>query len=128
LAGPTAFCGDDELGYLRSRTPLDEGTGLELDRSYRAVHLPLIRPESPLALPNLPGRPKLADGRHPTEWSVVLPVDPGGLEASAPMAELERELREASFADKIAWDLLPRRREVLHATVSGGYGESPPPE
>jgi hypothetical protein len=122
------FCGDDELGYLGSRTPLAEGAGMELDRSYRAVHLPLIRPESPLALPRAEGRERLVDGRHPTEWSVVLPVDPDALEASPAMGELERALRTASFADKIAWDLLPRRREVLHATVCGGYGESPAPQ
>jgi hypothetical protein len=122
------FRGDDELGYLRSRTPLGEGEGMKLDQSYRAVHLPLVAPGSPLALPHLPGRPKLVAGRHPTEWSVVLPIDPDALEASAAMGELERELRASSFADKIAWDLLPRRRDVLHATVCGGYGESPAPE
>jgi hypothetical protein len=123
-----AFCGDDELGYLRSRTPLAPGAGMELDPSYRAVHLPLVRPGSPLALSRAEGRERLRDGRHPTEWSVVLPIDPDALEASAAIGELERELRESSVGAKIAWDLLPRRRGVLHATVCGGYGESPAPE
>jgi hypothetical protein len=122
------YCGDEGLGYLRSRTPLAAGAGLELDPSYRAVHLPLVRPESPLALPGTPERPDLANGRHPTEWSVVLPVDPDALDASPAMAALERRLRESSFAGKIAWDLLPRRRDVLHATVCGGFGAGPPPQ
>jgi hypothetical protein len=121
------YCGDEGLGYLRSRTPFAAGAGLRLDESYRAVHLPLVRPESSLALPGIPERPDLVDGRHPTEWSVVLPVDPDALDASPEMAGLERRLRESSFAAKIAWDLLPRRRDVLHATVCGGYGAGPAP-
>lgn len=38
------------------------------------------------------------------------------------MRDLHGELRAAPFADKIAWDLLPRRRDRLHATLVGGMG------
>jgi hypothetical protein len=127
MAGETAFCEDDGLGYVRSRTPFVDGAPLGLDTSYRAAHLPLMRPRHPLALSHVPGRPHMVDGRHPTAWSVVLPVDADALEGSPVGRELERRLRESSFAHKVAWELLPRRREVLHATVCGGLGEGPPP-
>jgi hypothetical protein len=119
-------CEDDTLGYLRSRTRLAAGEPLELDASYRLAHLPLVRPGHPLAISRTPGRPYL-DGRHGTAWSVVLAVDPDALARSEAMARLEGALRDSPFADKIAWDLLPRRRDVLHATVCGGFGEGPPP-
>jgi len=35
---------------VRSRTPLVDGAPLDLDASYRAAHLPLLRPGHPLAL------------------------------------------------------------------------------
>src|SRR5271156_4182739 len=127
MARDTVFCGDDELAYVRSRTPLADGATLDLDDSYRAAHLPLLHPEHPLVLSRMAGRPNLVDGRHPTEWSVVLPVDPDALEASPEMGELERRLRESSFGHKVAWELLPRRRNVLHATVCGDLGEGAPP-
>ncbi len=54
-------------------------------------------------------------------------MDAAILEQSAPMMALESELRAAPFAPKIEWDLLPRRRDRLHATVVGdmGTGEAP---
>lgn len=122
-----AFSGDEELGYGRSRTRFTQGEPLSLDASYRLAHLPLLDPGHPLAIAREDGRPYLR-GSHPTAWSVVLPIDPDELEGSAALRRLEGELRESSFASKIAWDLLPRRRDVLHATVCGGFGQGPPPE
>jgi hypothetical protein len=120
------FCEEETLGYASNRTRFEEGAPLRLDDSYRLAHLPLLRPGHPRALRSAPGRPYM-DGTHETMWSVVLPVDAEALERSAPMRELEAELRAAPFAEKIAWDLLPRRRDVLHATVCGGMGSGPPP-
>jgi hypothetical protein len=121
-----AFCDDATLGYLANRTRLAAGEPLRLDESYRLAHLPLVRPGHPRAIRRAPGRPYM-DGTHETMWSVVLPVDADALERAAPLRELESELRAAPFAGKIAWDLLPRRRAVLHATVCGGMGSGPPP-
>ena len=51
-------------------------------------------------------------GRHGKTMSLVLPVpDVDHL--------LEAELRAAPFAAKIAWDIVPRRRGKLHATLCG---------
>jgi hypothetical protein len=51
-------------------------------------------------------------GRHDRTVSLVLPVpDVDHL--------IEAELRAQPFADKIAWDIVPRRRGKLHATLCG---------
>jgi hypothetical protein len=81
----------------------------------------LVRPGHPRAISHLDGN-RYNHGRHALAWSVVLPVDAAALELSSPMRDLERELREAPFADKIAWDLLARRRNRLHATICAGMG------
>jgi hypothetical protein len=120
------FRDDATLGYLANRTRFAAGEPLRLDEAYRLAHLPLLRPGHPRAIRRAPGRPH-RDGTHETLWSVVLPIDADALGRSAPMRELEAELRAAPFAAKIAWDLLPRRRAVLHATIGGGIGSGPPP-
>lgn len=97
-----------------------------MDEAYRLTHLPLVRPGHPSAIASMEGRPYL-QGRHDTFWSTVLPIDPPALEKAEAMLALEQELRAAPFAAKIAWDLLPRSRDRLHATVVGGMGVGNPP-
>ncbi len=47
-------------------------------------------------------------------------VHPGpGAGAIAAYRALDADLRAQPFAAKISWDLLPRRRERLHATICG---------
>jgi hypothetical protein len=121
-----AYADDADLGYLASRTRFAPGEPLRLDQAYRLAHLPLLRPDHPAAIREAEGRLYL-DGVHDRRWSVVLPVDADALEASPAMRGLEAALRVAPFAAKIAWDLLPRRRAILHATVCGGLGAGPAP-
>lgn len=115
---PTAFCGDAELGYLRSRTVFAAGEGLKLDEPYRLAHLPLVAPHHPGVIARQDGR-SYEMGLHPTVFSAVLPIDGAALAASAPFAALDDEMRRAPFARKIAWDILPRRTDRLHATLCG---------
>ncbi len=67
-------------------------------------------------------------GRHPRVFSLALPVPGAALLGSAACRALEAELRAAPFARKIAWDLLERRLDRLHATICGSLavGEKPP--
>ncbi|MFN4016946.1 MAG: hypothetical protein ACK4JB_16520 [Reyranella sp.] len=65
-------------------------------------------------------------GRHERIFSLVMPVPPDALEGSVAYRELEADLRNAPFADKIAWDLLAKRRERLHATVCGSLSKDVP--
>lgn len=112
------FCSDSELGYLRSRTRFAPGEELRLDEAYRLAHLPLIAPDHPDVIHSRPGA-TYRMGRHERIFSLVLPVPPDVLEQSAPYQELDCELRHSLFANKIAWDLLPKRRDKLHATICG---------
>ena len=57
--------------------------------------------------------------RHPRVVSLVLPIPVEALERSPAYRALDADLRAQPFAAKIAWDLLPKRRERLHATICG---------
>jgi len=123
------FCDDAELGYDRSRTRLAAGQALALDESYRLAHLPLIAPDHPDVIPARDGT-YYDRGRHPRVFSLVLPVPWRDLAASPVFRELEQDLRAAPFASKVAWDLMERRRDRLHATVCGSLavGEDAEPQ
>lgn len=110
------FIPDDELGYERSRTRFSDDAGLALDESYRLTHLPLIAPDHPRVIPARDGAVHKM-GRHERSFSLVLPVYAQQLQRAPAYQALERELRTAPFADKIAWDLLPLRQERLHSTI-----------
>lgn len=123
-ADQPVFCQDGELGYRRSLT--DFSAPLQLDESYRLAHLPLVAPEHPGVIPRREGK-FYEMGRHPRVFSLVLPVDDAALQASPGFRALEDELRTAPLADKIAWEILPKRRDKLHATVCGSLGIEEPP-
>jgi hypothetical protein len=112
-----SLCSDDELGYVANRTAFVAGQGLALDESYRLAHLPLVAPDHPRVIARRPGK-SYDMGRHPTTLSLVLPVPAEDLEPG--LRPIEAELRTAPFAHKIAWDILPKRRDRLHATLCSG--------
>lgn len=116
--------GDDELAYLRSRTAFAAGAGMVLDEGYRLAHLPLIDPHHPKAIARKDGT-HYENGRHPPIYSLVLPTL--GLQEASAYRELERALRDAPFASKIAWDIVARRQAKLHATVCGSLSVGAPP-
>ncbi|WP_236846441.1 MULTISPECIES: hypothetical protein [unclassified Bosea (in: a-proteobacteria)] len=116
--------GDDELAYLRSRTAFVAGAGMALDEGYRLAHLPLIDPAHPKAIARKDGT-HYDNGRHPPIYSLVVPME--GLSEQPAYRELEDELRHSPFSDKIAWDLVERRRAKLHATVCGSLSVGTPP-
>ena len=119
------FCSDAELGYERSRTRFVPGEELRLDEAYRLAHLPLIAPAHPDVIPSRPGA-SYRMGQHERAFSLVLPIPPDELEKSAAYQELEGELRHLPFATKIAWDLMAKRRERLHATICGSLSKDVP--
>ena len=119
------FCTDDALAYERSRTCFEPDRGMPLDDAYRLAHLPLVAPHHPRVITAREGTP-YAMGRHPTAYSVVLPVSADALEASPAYRSLDAELRAAPFARKVAWHVLGPRRGRLHATLCGGLGSEPP--
>jgi hypothetical protein len=118
------FCDDSELGYRRSLT--DFSVPLTLDDSYRLAHLPLVAPNHPRVIPRVEGK-FYERGRHPPVFSLVLPVPDEALRGSAAFLALEAEIKAAPFAAKIAWDILPRRKDRLHATICGSLGTAAEP-
>lgn len=119
------FCPDSELGYHRARTRFAPGEKLLLDEAYRLAHLPLVAPDHPDVIRSRPGA-TYRMGWHERIFSLVLPLAPDALEESAAYQELERELRHSPFGHKIAWDLLAKRRERLHATICGSLSKDVP--
>ena len=111
------FSEDDALGYRRSATRFTPGAPFAMDESYRLAHLPLVAPDHPRVIVRRADRPDYDRGRHPRVDSLVLPVPGDALFAAPAWRALQNELRAAPFATKLAWDMVERRRDVLHATV-----------
>jgi hypothetical protein len=120
------FCPDSELGYERSRTRFTPGDGLAFDEAYRLAHLPLVAPHHPKVIEAREGAP-YAMGRRPPVFSLVLPVPGMALIGSEAYRELNGELRSTPFGRKIAWDLLDRRQDKVHATICGSLSIGEPP-
>lgn len=76
------LCGDDELGYLASRTQFAAGKAFELDEAYRLAHLPLIAPTHPRVIARQAGA-LYEMGRHEPVYSLVLPISANALQDSA---------------------------------------------
>ena len=126
-SSPTiVFCPDAELGYERSRTRFDTGEGLALDETYRLAHLPLVAPDHPRVIETREGSSYVM-GRHERVFSLVLPVHSDLLNQSPAYRDLDAAMRASPFAGKIAWDLLDRRRDKLHATICGSLSTGTPP-
>lgn len=115
------FCPDEELGFVRSRTPFDTSAGLVLDPAYRLAHLPLVAADHPRVIVARDGSPYRM-GRHPAVHSLVLPIPADTLFASPGFQAIDRALRASVVTRKIAWDLMERRRHRLHATLCGSLG------
>ena len=120
------FVPDTELGYDRSRTRFSDGAGLALDDSYRLTHLPLVAPDHPRIIA-ADAKSGYAMGRHPLTYSLVVPVPGAALQKSPAYRDLDAELRRTPFAHKIAWDILPLRRDKLHATICPRLSIGEPP-
>ena len=112
------LCGDDDLRYRAGRTRFVPGEGFALDEAYRLAHLPLVAPGHPRLIARKDGT-FYDNGRHDRVVSLVLPVPGALLSESESYRELEDELKASPFAGKIAWDIVERRRDRLHATIHG---------
>jgi hypothetical protein len=93
------------------------GDTLEFDTSYRLTHLPLVAPHHPAAIREMAGE-NYRNGQYDVpRYSLVVPVPMEALTSSSEFQALEREMRAAAFADKIAWELCERRASKLHASL-----------
>lgn len=120
------FCDDAMLGYRRSRTVFAPGAGLAMDEAYRHAHLPLVAPHHRAVIATRAGS-AYVDGRHPPVFSLVLMIEAAALRRSPAYRALEQALRDSPFASKIAWDVLDRRWNRVHATLCSGLATGAPP-
>jgi hypothetical protein len=120
------FCDDDQLGYERSRMRFSPSEPFTFDAAYRLAHLPLVAPHHPDVIASREGR-NYAMGRHPRTFSVVIPIPPATIFESEPYRTLESELRRSSFGAKMAWEIVERRRDKLHATICASLSLDEPP-
>lgn len=110
------FTDDKMLGYGNAYQLFSAGDELVLDKNYRRAHLPLVNSSHPDVIAS--DEDYCMGTYHTHRHSIVLPVNDERLCQTATFIEIEKALRNASFASKIAWDLLEKRKNLLHATIS----------
>lgn len=115
------FADDKLLGYAKAHRTFSEEEALTLDANYRRAHLPLVNCSHPevIAIDE-----DYREGTYETSrYSLVLPVSDERLRQTAILPSIEQALLTASFSNKVAWDLLEKRKKLLHATISSGLGQ-----
>jgi hypothetical protein len=116
------FTDDTILGYGSSHQFYSVGDELVLDKNYRRAHLPLVNSSHPDVITS---DEDYCMGTYNTpRHSIVLPVSDERLRQTTTFIEIEKALRNASFTNKIAWDLLEKRKNLLHATISSGLNDN----
>ena len=122
LAPPNqaAQASSDQIRGRSASAPnaLHLGERLILDEAYRLAHLPLVAPDHPSVIRTREGSSYVM-GRHDRVFSLVLPISGDLLHRSPAYGALNEALRASPFSHKIAWDLLDRRKDKLHATICG---------
>lgn len=119
-----SYCDDAMMAYRASRKNFRPGERIVFDEPYRLAHLPLVNPEHPAVISQLEGRDYLNGRYEKARHALVIPIAPEALLQSEAFQTLDRTLRSARFAPKIAWDLCERRRSRLHATLVSGFVEA----
>jgi hypothetical protein len=118
------YCDDAMMAYQASRKIFQPGERIVFDEAYRLAHLPLVNPEHPAVISQVDGR-DYRNGRYEkVRHALVMPIAAESLERSEPFQALDRAMRSARFAPKIAWELCERRRSRLHATLASGMAEA----
>jgi hypothetical protein len=112
------------LNYASSRRLFRPGETLDFDTSYRLTHLPLVAPRHPAVIREAPDQDYRNGQYVKPRYSLVIPVRPESLTASPAFQAMEREMRTASFASKIAWNLCERRASKLHASIVNDLSEA----
>jgi hypothetical protein len=118
------YCGDEMLAYHSSRRKYQPGEGTVFDEAYRLADLPLVNAAHPAVISEVAGRDYRNGTYDKTRYALVMPIAADVLEQSESFQALDRAMRSARFAPKIAWELCERRRSRLHATLASGMAEA----
>jgi hypothetical protein len=116
---PLAYCDDEMMAYRSARKMYRPGDRVVFDEGYRLAHLPLVNAGHPAVISEAGGRDYRNGIYEKTRYALVVPISGEAFLASDDAQSLEREMKSASFAPKIAWEIGERRRLRLHATLAG---------
>lgn len=115
------YVDDTGLDYQASCQQYGHNDALQLDAFYRAAYLPLLNPTHPEVIA---AHEDYRLGRYcQRRYSLVLPVEMDWLENSPAFTALDMAIRQSSFAEKIAWEVMTARRARVHATFCRGIQE-----
>lgn len=118
------YCDDAMMAYQASRKTFQSGECVVFDEAYRLAHLPLVNPDHPAVISQADGRDYSYGRYERIRHALVMPIAAEALQQSEPFQVLDRAMRSARFAPKIAWELCERRRSRLHATLASGMAEA----
>jgi hypothetical protein len=116
---PTIYCDDEMLGYRSERRLFQPGDRVVFDESYRLAHLPLVNAGHPAVISEIDGRDYRNGTYARARYALVMPISADAFLESDEAQALERAMKSARFAPKIAWEIGERRRLRLHATLAG---------
>ncbi|KRR01826.1 hypothetical protein CQ12_13325 [Bradyrhizobium jicamae] len=112
------------MAYQSNRKTYQSGERVVFDDGYRLAHLPLVNSEHPAVVSQVEGRDYRNGIYEKARYALVIPVAAEVFLQSEPAQALERAMKSARFAPKIAWELGERRRSRLHATLASGISEA----
>lgn len=116
---PITYCDDGMMAYRSTRKIFRPGESIIFDEAYRLAHLPLVNAGHPAVISEADGRDYRNGVYEKTRYALVMPVSADTFLESDGARALERAMKSASFAPKIAWEMSERRRLRLHATLAG---------
>ena len=108
---------DDGLSV--GQKEIQPGESIVFDEAYRLAHLPLVNAGHPAVISEVDGRDYRNGIYEKTRYALVMPISADAFLESDEAQALERAMKSASFAPKIAWEIGERRRLRLHATLAG---------
>lgn len=113
------YCDESMMAYQSNRKTFQSGERVVFDDGYRLAHLPLVNPEHPAVVSQVDGRDYRNGIYEKARYALVMPIAAEVFLQSEPVQAIERAMKSARFAPKIAWELCERRRSRLHATLAG---------
>ena len=123
MAPKIMFCDEAMMKYETSRRRFSAADSLDFDESYRLAHLPLVAPNHPSVITEVPGKDYFNGRYTKARYSVVTPVTWRSLARSRAFQQLESELRASPYSGKINWAICSERADKLHATIINGLSE-----
>lgn len=116
----TRYVEDNLLQYDKFSWRLGNEKILRFDDSYRMAHLPLISPKHSLCINQVNNFDYAYGSYGKPRYSLIVPIDFETLKSSSAFTSCDTRLRDCSFAKKIDWNLVTKRKNKVHITIASG--------